>query len=64
LLGSETPEQRLAHPGMVVGREDVLVAGLIILETVMDRFRASSLLTSENDILDGLVAEMIGRSGE
>jgi exopolyphosphatase/guanosine-5'-triphosphate,3'-diphosphate pyrophosphatase len=60
VLGAESPAERLEHPGMVRGREDVLVAGLVVLEEVMDRFGADELLTSENDILDGLVAEMIG----
>ncbi len=58
-LSSESPEVRLAHPGMVPGREDVLVSGLFILDAVMERFACSSLLTSECDILDGLVATLL-----
>jgi exopolyphosphatase / guanosine-5'-triphosphate,3'-diphosphate pyrophosphatase len=60
-LAAEDPARRLEHPGMVKGREDVLVAGLIILEEVMDLFGANSLLTSENDILDGIVADVLDR---
>ncbi len=58
-LGRETPAQRLQHAGMVPGREDVLVSGLFILETVMRRFGQESLLSSECDILDGLVMSMV-----
>jgi exopolyphosphatase/guanosine-5'-triphosphate,3'-diphosphate pyrophosphatase len=59
LLSRETREQRLAHPGMVVGREDVLPAGLYVLDAVMGRFDADWLLSSENDILDGIVFSLL-----
>ncbi|MGH9020803.1 MAG: exopolyphosphatase [Acidimicrobiales bacterium] len=55
-LSGESPGERLAHPGMVVGREDVLPAGLFVVSAVMTRFGASELLTSESDILDGVAA--------
>ncbi len=58
-LARETPQQRLEHPGMVRGREDVLTAGLYVLGSVMDRFGASELLTSENDILDGIAQTLL-----
>jgi exopolyphosphatase/guanosine-5'-triphosphate,3'-diphosphate pyrophosphatase len=58
-LGELTPTQRLALPGMVPGREDVLVAGLYILDAVMGRFGAAELLSSEDDILDGVAASLI-----
>jgi exopolyphosphatase / guanosine-5'-triphosphate,3'-diphosphate pyrophosphatase len=59
-LGAETPTERLAHPGMVSGREDVLVAGLFVIEAVMERFGAEELLSSESDILDGIVSSLRG----
>lgn len=55
-LAAEEPEARLAHPGMVVGREDVLAAGLFVVTAVMARLGARELLTSESDILDGVAA--------
>jgi exopolyphosphatase/guanosine-5'-triphosphate,3'-diphosphate pyrophosphatase len=58
-LGAETPEVRLTHPGMVPGREDVLAAGLHILDAVMARFGVEELLSSENDILDGIAASLL-----
>jgi exopolyphosphatase/guanosine-5'-triphosphate,3'-diphosphate pyrophosphatase len=59
LLASETPEVRLSHPGMVKGREDVLPAGLYILDAVMRRLEVDQLLSSENDILDGIIASLL-----
>ncbi len=58
-LAHEPVEARLTHPGMVPGREDVLAAGLYVLEAVMDRFGADHLLSSENDILDGIVMSLL-----
>jgi exopolyphosphatase/guanosine-5'-triphosphate,3'-diphosphate pyrophosphatase len=58
-LAAETPEARLERPGMVRGREDVLHAGLFILAAVMIRFGADELLSSENDILDGITASLL-----
>lgn len=57
-LGAETPEERLAHPGMVAGREDVLTAGLYVLDAVMEWLGVDELVTSENDILDGVAASL------
>jgi exopolyphosphatase/guanosine-5'-triphosphate,3'-diphosphate pyrophosphatase len=59
LLASEPPEVRLGHPGMVKGREDVLPAGLYVLDAVMRRLDVDQLLSSENDILDGIVASLL-----
>lgn len=55
-LSGETPDERLGHAGMVRGREDVLVAGLMVLDAVMARVGADELLSSESDILDGVAA--------
>ena len=44
---------------MTRGREDVLHAGLFVLLAVMDRFGVDELLTSENDILDGITASLL-----
>jgi exopolyphosphatase/pppGpp-phosphohydrolase len=59
LLASETPAERLGHTGMVVGREDVLAAGLYVLDAVMRRFGVEALLSSENDILDGITESLL-----
>jgi exopolyphosphatase/guanosine-5'-triphosphate,3'-diphosphate pyrophosphatase len=59
LLSEETPEVRLSHPGMAHGREDVLPAGLYVLDAVMERFEVDELLSSENDILDGIAISLL-----
>jgi exopolyphosphatase/guanosine-5'-triphosphate,3'-diphosphate pyrophosphatase len=59
LLSRETPEERLRHLGMVRGREDVLAAGLYVLDAVMERLNVDRLLSSENDILDGIAAALL-----
>jgi exopolyphosphatase / guanosine-5'-triphosphate,3'-diphosphate pyrophosphatase len=58
-LSAESPEERLARPGMVKGREDVLPAGLYVLVAVMTRLGADELLSSENDILDGITDSLL-----
>jgi len=58
-LASEPAAARLARPGMVAGREDVIVGGALILDAVMRRFGFDECLVSEADILDGLVASQL-----
>jgi exopolyphosphatase / guanosine-5'-triphosphate,3'-diphosphate pyrophosphatase len=58
LLAGEDRPARLGRPGMVAGRVDVIVAGVLILARVMDEFDRERCLTSEDDILDGLVASL------
>lgn len=57
-LASERSEARLARPGMVEGREDVIVGGVLILVAVMQVFGRTFCLSSEDDILDGLAASL------
>ena len=59
LLASEDRAARLARPGMVPGREDVIVGGVLILHAVMRRFGFDECLVSEADILDGLIASQL-----
>ena len=59
-LARMTNEERAALPVMAPGRGDVIVAGAVILVTVMRRFGFARTLVSETDILDGLVFEMLG----
>jgi exopolyphosphatase/guanosine-5'-triphosphate,3'-diphosphate pyrophosphatase len=57
-LAAEDVHARLARPGMVEGRADVIVGGVLILAAVMAVFDRESCLVSEDDILDGLVASL------
>jgi exopolyphosphatase/guanosine-5'-triphosphate,3'-diphosphate pyrophosphatase len=40
------------------GREDVIVAGTVILERIMSRFDIASCVVSETDILDGVALDV------
>lgn len=62
VLAAEPAAARARRPGMVAGREDVIVAGALVLREVMDRLGFDRCVVSESDILDGL-AESAGRSG-
>ncbi|WP_433300891.1 exopolyphosphatase [Actinoplanes sp. CA-030573] len=53
LLGM-TVAERLALPVMHPGRADVIGGGALILQIIMDRAGASSVIASEHDILDGI----------
>jgi exopolyphosphatase / guanosine-5'-triphosphate,3'-diphosphate pyrophosphatase len=59
LLAAEEAGTRLTHPGMEEGRQDVIVGGALILAVVMEAFGQSHLLVSEDDILDGLVFDLL-----
>jgi exopolyphosphatase/guanosine-5'-triphosphate,3'-diphosphate pyrophosphatase len=54
-----TSEERRALPAMPPGREDVIVAGVVILERVMHRFAFDECLVSETDILDGVALDVV-----
>jgi exopolyphosphatase/guanosine-5'-triphosphate,3'-diphosphate pyrophosphatase len=60
-LASESIDDRRRRPGMVPGREDVIVAGAVILERVVDRLGVAGCLSSEHDILDGLARSVLAR---
>ena len=58
-LAAMTNDERAALPIMAPGRGDVIVAGGVILTTVMRRFGFERALVSETDILDGLAFELL-----
>lgn len=54
--------QRKRVKGLEAGRVDVIVAGIEILLRVMESFDAPEVLVSENDILDGLVIQLLAEN--
>jgi exopolyphosphatase/guanosine-5'-triphosphate,3'-diphosphate pyrophosphatase len=58
LLAAEPSAARAARPGMLDGRQDVIVGGALVLRQVMDRLAFDASLVSEADILDGLVMSL------
>jgi exopolyphosphatase/guanosine-5'-triphosphate,3'-diphosphate pyrophosphatase len=63
-LAGMTSAQRAVFPVMAPGREDVIVAGATILVRSMRRWGFERALVSERDILDGLVMDLMGSSGD
>lgn len=57
-LATEAIEDRRHNPGLEPGRVDVIVGGAVILVTVMRSLGFDELLTSETDILDGIVRDL------
>jgi exopolyphosphatase/guanosine-5'-triphosphate,3'-diphosphate pyrophosphatase len=58
-LAAMTIAERRALPVMAPGREDVIVAGTVILGAILDHWAAGSCVVSERDILEGLAIEMV-----
>ena len=44
---------------MVPGREDVLLGGALVLAEVAARYHCDEVISSEKDILDGIVLSML-----
>jgi exopolyphosphatase/guanosine-5'-triphosphate,3'-diphosphate pyrophosphatase len=57
-LAGEDRRARMARAGMVEGRADVIVGGVLVLAMVMAGFDRRRCLVSEDDILDGIVASL------
>ncbi|MGQ0679636.1 MAG: Ppx/GppA phosphatase family protein [Actinomycetota bacterium] len=62
-LASYTGDQRSALPAVSSGRADVIVAGTSILSRIMARWSFDRVVVSKRDILDGLILQMLGRTG-
>jgi exopolyphosphatase / guanosine-5'-triphosphate,3'-diphosphate pyrophosphatase len=60
-LATEPAEERRHNPGLDPGRVDVIVAGALVLVTIMRTFDFNEMLVSEADILDGLVRSINAR---
>jgi exopolyphosphatase/guanosine-5'-triphosphate,3'-diphosphate pyrophosphatase len=59
MLASLSIGDRRGLVGMVPGREDVLLAGALVLEAVADRYHCGQVVASEKDILDGIVLSIL-----
>lgn len=57
-LLSSTRGQRAAMTVLHAGRVDVIGAGALILDTMLDRFGFGAVLASEHDILDGIALSL------
>lgn len=53
-LSQLNPQERLAVKGLEKGREDLIIAGMVIIASVMDRFGFDRLKVSDFGLLEGL----------
>ena len=60
-LATEAAADRAHNPGLEPGRVDVIVGGAVILVSILRAFGFDEVLTSEADILDGLVRDLVIR---
>ncbi|HMD47216.1 MAG TPA: exopolyphosphatase, partial [Acidimicrobiales bacterium] len=59
VLAAEPAARRAARPGMIEGRQDVIVGGALVLRQVMETLGFDRCTVSESDILDGLVESLV-----
>lgn len=60
-LTSMTIQQRQHIAGLMTERADIIIAGIIILETIMDIHRWSSIVVNDYDLLYGLALEYFSK---
>ncbi len=58
-LASQSTSDRRRRPGVEPERADVIVGGTVVLAELMRQFQFDTCLTSESDILDGLIATLL-----
>lgn len=59
MLREMTRTQKAAIPAMHPGRVDVIAAGALVLEMILDEVGLGEIIVSEHDILDGLALSLI-----
>jgi exopolyphosphatase/guanosine-5'-triphosphate,3'-diphosphate pyrophosphatase len=62
-LATERRADRIHNPGLEEARADVIVAGCVVLVSILRFFNLSGCLVSEADILDGLAFSLLGSDG-
>ena len=62
-LSQIPPQERLAIKGVEKGREDLIIAGLVIILSVMDRFGFTQLKVSDFGLLEGLALSVLKPGG-
>ena len=59
-LAAQPVVGRAGRPGIEAARAPYIVGGTLVLDTLMEYFGFDECLTSEADILDGLVIQLLG----
>lgn len=58
LLAPMTPKERLAVPGLEPGREDLIIAGTLVVLVTMREFGFQSFKVSDSGVLEGIIQGM------
>lgn len=58
LLAPMTPKERLAVPGLEPGREDLIIAGTLVVLVTMREFGFQSFKVSDSGVLEGIIQAM------
>ncbi len=56
-----TREERAALPSVEPGREDVILAGVVILETFMERYAVPEMTVSDGGLAEGVLLDAVAR---
>ena len=59
MLEPLTPAERLAVPGLEQGREDLIIAGMLLTIATMERFGFSTCRVSDFGLLEGILLSLI-----
>jgi exopolyphosphatase/guanosine-5'-triphosphate,3'-diphosphate pyrophosphatase len=60
-LGSSTLEERRAIPGLESGREDIILAGAVVAQEIMERAGAGEMLVSDWGLREGIVFDLYNK---
>ena len=60
-LSASTLKERRSLPGLETGREDIILAGAVVTEEVMERFGFSKMLVSDWGLREGIVLDLYER---
>jgi exopolyphosphatase/guanosine-5'-triphosphate,3'-diphosphate pyrophosphatase len=61
LLISGKKTDRIGLPGLEKGREEVIVAGAIIIRTIMETLKMSAVLVSDLRLREGVLIDLVMR---
>jgi exopolyphosphatase/guanosine-5'-triphosphate,3'-diphosphate pyrophosphatase len=62
-LLSRSSAQRIGMPGLERGREEVIVAGVVILSTIMDALQRDEILVNDYGLREGVLIDLANRMG-
>ncbi len=63
LLAARTPEERGGLPGLDEKRQDIIVAGALLLEQIMDSIGIRQITVSEAALREGVLLDSLAREG-